>query len=469
MLPLIEIPTIVQHYAHWFEPVFSEQAMTQFQRYVSGLLVSDNKTVDGINNAVLHEQRNQSSLNRFLTECPFSEELLNRQRLALLGSLPGTQVKPKGVLAVDDTLLAHYGEQFDGIAQLYDPAANRYVWAHNLVNLHYSDDTTDYPFFFQLWHPADLEKVEQGLLAAGVPLRAAKVPLKESAPYKWRQYLLGVWRRDQDDPAVAALYESKLTIAQHLLRQWVAAYPGQKLPVTFDNWYTQPEFCRFLVQELGLDYVGTMGDADIVLLQSGPVTVQSFAARLKQEHLDRLNQGQPPLFRKIGTFYKGTKEVYYSYCQTHRIHRFGKQRLVINYQREDLSDAPTYFISNRLNWHARGITRIRRHRWPVEVYHEEGKAEGLDQYQVRDWQAIVRHIGLVAVAYSILRATPHDETLLEKLRRQLELRLEGSAAFWRRATTAQSLWALACFISMGLTQGQTLRGLMAPLLATICR
>jgi hypothetical protein len=30
------------------------------------------------------------------------------------------------------------------------------------------------------------------------------------------------------------------------------------------------------------------------------------------------------------------------------------------------------------------------------------------------------------------------------------------------------LWALACFISAGLTQGQSLRELMAPLLAAVC-
>lgn len=468
MLPLIEIPTIVQHYAHWFEPVFSEQAMIQFQRYVSGLLAADNKTVDGINNAVLAEPRNQSSLNRFLTESPFSETHLNQRRLALLNSLPGTQLKPKGVLAIDDTLLAHYGDQFDGIAYLFDPAEQRYTWAHNLVNLHYSDDETDYPLWFQLWQPADLAQLEQGLVAAGVTLRASKLPLKESAPRKWRQYLLGVWRRHQEEPPVAALYESKLTIAQQLLRQWVASAPAFALPVTFDNWYTQPAFCRFVVQELGLDYVGTLGDEDIVLLKTGAETMKAFANRLKQEQLVPPTPGRPPLFRKMGVWYKGAKEVYYSYCQTHRIHRFGKQRLVINYQQEDLSDTPTFFISNRLNWHARGITRIRRHRWPVEVYHEEGKAEGLDQYQVRDWQAIVRHIGLVAVAYSMLRSAPHDEDLLAKLRRQLELKLEGSAAFWRRATTAQLLWVLACFLAAGLAQGQPLRELMAPLLAATC-
>jgi hypothetical protein len=73
----------------------------------------------------------------------------------------------------------------------------------------------------------------------------------------------------------------------------------------------------------------------------------------------------------------------------------------------------------------------------------------------------------VAVAYSLLRATPHDKALLHKLQRQLEMDLEGSTPFWRRATQAQSLWALACFISAGLTQGQSLRGLMAPFLAKV--
>jgi hypothetical protein len=92
----------------------------------------------------------------------------------------------------------------------------------------------------------------------------------------------------------------------------------------------------------------------------------------------------------------------------------------------------------------------------------------LDKYQVRDFQAISRHIGLVAVAYSLLRATPHDEVLLHKLQRELEMNLEGSTPFWRRVSQAQSLWVLACFVSAGLTQGQPLRALMAPLLAAVC-
>lgn len=468
MFPLVEFPELVRHYAPSFEHVFSADAFIQFQRYISGLIVSENKTVDGINRLFVFESRNQSSLNRLLTESPFSLESLNQARLGVLASVPGTQVKRNGVMSVDDTLLIHYGDHFDQIAHLLDPTTESYVWAHNLVNLHYSDDATDYPVLFQLWKPTDVDQLEQGLLATGIRLKDSKQVLKTEAPHKWRNYLQGVWRRHQHQPEVAALYQSKLIIAEHLLQAWVQAHPDLKLPVVFDNWYTQPAFCRHLDKTLRLPYVGTLADSDHVLLKSGSQRLDQFAEHLKQEQLAAVKRGGGLTFKPITIRYKGVKERYYSYCATHRINTFGRQRLVINHSQSDLTDPPVFFISNCLYWQAPGITRIRRHRWPVEVYHEEGKAEGLDQYQVRDFQAIERHIGLVATVYSLLRAAQHDPALQHKLQRQLKLDLEGSVAFWRRATQAQSLWSLALFISTGLAQGQSLRTIMTPLLRALC-
>ncbi len=470
MFPLVEFPEIVQHYAPFFESVFSADAFIEFQRYISGLIVSENKTVDGINRLFVVESRNQSSLNRLVTASPFSLEQLNQARLDLLARCPGTRLKPKGVLSVDDTLLTHYGQDFEQIAKLFDHVTQSYVWAHDLVTLHYSDDATDYPALFQLWEPVDLAQLEQGLRAAQVPLKASKATLKESDPAKWRGYLLGVWqRRQKSHPEIRELYDSKLIIAQQLLQRWVATHPDAKLPVTFDNWFTQPAFCRFLDQSLHLPYVGTLAGTDKVNLKTGQTTLDDFAAHLQQEHLDALQHEGTPVFQRITISYKGESEEYFSYCHTHHIHNMGKQRLVINYRQADLSDTPTFFISNRLMWQAAGITRIRRHRWPVEVYHEEGKAEGLDEYQLRDFGAIQRHVALVAVVYSLLRAAQHDPDLRELLQRQLKVTFEGNPAAWRRATQAQSLWSLGLFISAGLAQGQTLHAVMAPLLRAICR
>jgi len=393
---------------------------------------------------------------------------LNRARLKLLDSLPGTQMKPRGVLSIDDTLLTHYGRKFEHIAYLFDPAERRYTWAHNLVTLHYSDDETDYPVLFHLWEPVDLERLEAGLVAAGIPLKDSKQVLKEEAPEKWRSYLLGVWRRHQKKPEVGILYDSKLNFAERLITEWVQVHPEANWPVTFDAWYTQPAFCRYLDKELGVSYVGSLDKQNEVLLKGVRTPVADFTQQLKEEHQAAIQEGLPLVFKPVTIRYRGEKETYYCYCQTHRVRNFGKVRLVISHRHQDLSDDPKYTITNHLRWQAAGILRIRRHRWPVEVYHEEGKAEGLDQYQLRDFGAIYRHIALVAVVYSLLRAAQHDPALRDKLQRELKLELDGSAAFWRRASQAQSLWNLALFIGVGLAQGQSLRQLMAPFLRAVC-
>lgn len=54
-----------------FEKVFSPEAVIEFERYINGLIVSENKTVEGINRLFRFESRNQSSPNRLLTESPF--------------------------------------------------------------------------------------------------------------------------------------------------------------------------------------------------------------------------------------------------------------------------------------------------------------------------------------------------------------------------------------------------------------
>lgn len=468
MFPLVEFPQLVEHYAPHFAGVFSEPAFIEFKRYISGLLVSENKTVEGINRLLVQESRNQSSLNRLLTRSPFSLKALNEARLGLLEGAAGMGWKPEGVLSLDDTLLTHYGEHFEQIAKLYDPVEERYVWAHNLVTLHYSDDTTDFPVFFELWKPADLEQIEAGLRAAGVTLKESKQVLKTEAPHKWRNYLLGLWRRHRDQPEVEALYDSKLVIAERLLRAWVARYPQDKRPVTFDTWYTQPAFCRFIDQSLGLPYVGTLEGSAQVVLPDGLHTLTGYAKQLKDEHEAAVKAGERPLFRTVTLRYKGGTETYYADCNTRRVKTFGKVRLVISHRQPDLSDSPVFFIANRLHWQASGILRMHRHRWPVEVYHEEGKAEGLDRYQLRDLQAIERHIALVALVYSLLRAAQQDPALRDQLQRELEFDLEGSLPFWRRASQAHSLWCLALFIALGLAQGQSLAQVMAPLLRAVC-
>ena len=182
MFPVVEFPEIVQYYAPHFRQVFSTEAMIQFERYISGLIVSENKTVDGINRLLVEESRNQSSLNRLLNRKSVFAPGIEPGAFELAQSVAGTQMKAYRRLSIDDTLLTHYGEHFEGIAWLYDHTTDSYTWAHSLVTLHYSDDQCDYPLFFQLWKPMDLEKMERGLEEAGIELKAEKLVSRRRTP-----------------------------------------------------------------------------------------------------------------------------------------------------------------------------------------------------------------------------------------------------------------------------------------------
>ena len=92
-------------------------------------------------------------------------------------------------------------------------------------------------------------------------------------------------------------------IARSLLQEWVKEHPDLKPPVTFDNWYTQPAFCRFLDRELGLPYVGTVASDDQVILRRGCLPLEEFAARLQEEHLQAVEGGGKPIFHKSGITY----------------------------------------------------------------------------------------------------------------------------------------------------------------------
>ena len=472
MLPLISIPEVVKHYAPHFESAFTQADYKHFQRYISGLIVSENKTIEGINRLFVLEPRNQSTLNRFLTASKYDVSNLHRLRLELLNSQEQTRLKGEGhaggVVSLDDTMLMHYGKCFDQIAYLKDHATDSYMWAHNLVNLHYSDDKTDYPLSFELWKPMNVETVATAIQDAGYLIKSSKKELKQTAPKKWKQHLRYLYKKHCGDERVRSSYRSKLTIGQDLLRDFYRAHPLD-IPVAFDKWFTNPAFCRYIDEDLEKGYVGGLKSSEKILRAGGKtISVGDFVKSLHEEHLTQSPEEEPrkqPVFGKVTIRYKGKKEVYYNYCKVHHICGYGRQRLLISYSNPELTGTARVFISNRLKWRSHQMARVGRHRWPVEEYHKEGKAEGLNKYQTRNFKAIEKHIAMVAVVYSILQHSRHDSVLLNNLREQLDIKnIEGSLAFWRRAAQAQALWLLVQWLKVSIQEGMSLQQIVQTLI-----
>ncbi len=67
MYSLVEFPEIVEHYAPFFEGIFSAEAFIEFKRYISGLIVSENS--ENTASAVIFYVRNRSAGERSYNAC----------------------------------------------------------------------------------------------------------------------------------------------------------------------------------------------------------------------------------------------------------------------------------------------------------------------------------------------------------------------------------------------------------------
>jgi DDE superfamily endonuclease len=163
MLPLVEIPPFVKKYAEGYQDLFSPEQFEHFRRYLTGLLVSENKTIQAINGAFVVEVKNQSSLNRFFTEYPWSATAVNERRLELLRKDAATTPKKHSVLIIDDTHNEKFGEHFPLLGNWYIPSAKRYGFSHNVVTINYADRHVDYPLELRWYEQMNVEKTVEWL------------------------------------------------------------------------------------------------------------------------------------------------------------------------------------------------------------------------------------------------------------------------------------------------------------------
>jgi hypothetical protein len=94
MFPLVEFPELVRHYAPFFKDVFSAAAFIEFERYISGLIVSDLRQDSGWDQPAVCSGEPQSE---------FAQPADDRKSLLVGGIEPGA--------AGDNGQLARYAHE----------------------------------------------------------------------------------------------------------------------------------------------------------------------------------------------------------------------------------------------------------------------------------------------------------------------------------------------------------------------
>ena len=96
-MPIVCIPPILKKHLFYYKNFFSKSQFNHFQRLVTGLIVSPNKTLQEINDSF--GKRNQSNFNRFVTKSPWEKDTLKTLRLDHIKS--STNLDDYGIQIID--------------------------------------------------------------------------------------------------------------------------------------------------------------------------------------------------------------------------------------------------------------------------------------------------------------------------------------------------------------------------------
>jgi len=472
-MPLLtDYPEIVKSYAPFFENLFTPEGYRHFRRLVSGFLFGKNHTLEGINRLFAFDISNQSSLNRFVNRQNFSLSLLNQRRVEMMQNCSVTAMNEEGILGVDGSLLHHYGTKFDEIANMWDHVTKSYGPAHELVTLYYSHNEIDYPLEYCLWQPPDWDVVADQVRALGLVVNEEHFQARYEKRQKWYTYMRTRYRSAElKHRKLRQSYKTKIHLAEDLLRRHLEAYPRCNLPLVMDSGFASNQFCRMVSEELKLSYVADI-KATQVIYQSGgrKISLAEFINQLRASHnvVTKENPAGKPSFKKVSYHYRGKKKTVYAYAGVHRLGSYDKkQKIIIQYAKEELWGEPRISVTNELGWYASKILRIRRLRWPIETYHQEAKVQGLESYQVRNKKAIETHIAFVVVAYTMLTKASRDEAVLKRLREHTRKGVDITLPYMRRLLESGALWALVEYLYLNAQQGRPMAEVVKPLMSSI--
>jgi len=361
MPTIVDFPTIVQEALTIFGDVFdTEAARRHFAEYLTGLMVAERKTVRGINREFV-VTTDQSCLNRWLTEVSWDVQTLNDRRLEWLQRDPKTRYSPRGVIAIENTLVDHEGKLIEDVGWFWDHADERYVIAHDYLIANYV------------------------------------CPSGAHYPIEWKRF-----KKREACAAGECKDHTQLCIA--LIDDAVArGIPGD---FTFDCYFTSAKVLNH-IQSQQRAYVGDLKLNRHVVYDGREQSLQAVARQIPWAAKKPVRMGQ---------------RRYWYFSKQMRIPDVDHPvRVVLFWKARGDQDASKALVSNRLGWEVIRMVLVYRYRWTgTETFHRDGKQLlGLGDCQVRTGEGQTRHVYLVSVAYSLLMRSLHQTHLYDWTRRTL--------------------------------------------------
>jgi len=340
MLPVLEIPSFVAEFVNDLNASYRTKA--QMPRYLTGLMVSRNKTITGIRENFAGG-RSSRSMNRFLLDPSWNDREVNAKRVVELQRHNETRWSMKGVGIIDDSLIEKSGKLIPFSGTFYDHCEQRYVHAINLVTLQYADKKVNYPIDFSIY------KKEENVT---------------------------------DEEAFA----TKIELAIRLVTDGVKLH---KMPVKtfiFDSWYMSRPMAD-AVENIGREWIGSCKSSLLVRIDGNKfASLEEYANMIPEKHF-------------METKIDGKK--YRVYTKTVFMKSLDRKvRIIIS---RDEEDRTIFLATNRRDFMVK-IVAAYMLRWKIEQFYKDAKGHlGLEGCQVRDPEGVHKHFSMVFLAHTLLK------------------------------------------------------------------
>jgi hypothetical protein len=194
-------------------------------------------------------------------------------------------------------------------------------------------------------------------------------------------------------------YKKRTEVVVEMVKQLEEEGNFPQADYAFDNGVLTLDLTR-VIESKDKHWVSEIESSRLILWKDKWRRVDEVATELRQQH--------PESFRRVSVRCRnGEAKEFWTFTKTVRLKRYERKRLAMVHERADLTDVPRFLLTDAVHWESGRIIETWSFRWAAEVFHEFSKqGTGLEAAQVRNEEAVNRHLRLSCLAQSILQRTP---------------------------------------------------------------
>ena len=400
MLPLVGIPSTIQNALGAYRQVFCREAgFGHISRYISGLLLSPNKTLQGIYSQWVWpegEAVSRRAMHASVFESGWQiDELMSTHRQVVA---PAHQGQGRAVLSLDWTFAHHpYSHKIFAAKAAYDYVNRCWSCYQTVVTAAIATphrvDGVAVDVQFPNYEKEELAYLEMTAQESYEQMEQIYQRLEELLHYQKNRLA----------------YRKRTEIAVEIVRRLEAEGQFPQADYAFDQGVLSLPLTRE-IEVANKHWVSEIERSRLILWQGQWQRVDGVAQQLRTVHRESFRP------KRVRCRNGETRDIW-AFTKVVRLKKYGRKRLVIVHEQEDLCDSPRFLLTDALHWDSGRVVATWSYRWPVETFHEFSKQwVGFESAQLRKEEAVKRHFCLSCVAQSILQGASCRGQKSERLR-----------------------------------------------------